>query len=131
MKYSDKINQYNTVDLQLPNSELSKLKSRIRTGTDVSLNLASNAAGKSNNETHFPRKLLLTNTQASKIREAFANVSSANITFSVTQLSKMIQFGRFNFLDLINPAVVVINNIDQIQNLARKVSDDKINIAFV
>ena len=43
----------------------------------------------------------------------------------------MIQFGRFNFLDLINPAVVVINNIDQIQNLARKVSDDKINIEFV
>ena len=42
----------------------------------------------------------------------------------------MIQFGRFNFLDLINPAVAVINNIDKIQNLARKVSDDKINILF-
>ena len=80
--------------------------------------MASNAAGKSNNETHFPCKLLLTNTQASKIREDFANISSANIKFSVTQLSKMIQFGRFNFLDLINPAVAVINNINKIQNLA-------------
>ena len=41
----------------------------------------------------------------------------------------MIQFGRFNFLDLINPAEAVINNIDKIQNLARKLSDDKSNIA--
>ena len=84
MKYSDKTNQYNTVDLQLPNSELSKLRSRIRTGTDVSLNLASNAAGKSNNETHFSHKLLLINTQASKIHEAFTNGSSANIKSSTT-----------------------------------------------
>ena len=40
----------------------------------------------------------------------------------------MIQFGRFNFLDLINPAVAV-NNINKTQNLARTVSDNKINIA--
>ena len=31
----------------------------------------------------------------------------------------MIQFGRFNFLDLINPVGAVINNVDKIQNLAR------------
>ena len=40
----------------------------------------------------------------------------------------MIQFGRFNFLDLINSARAVINNIDKIQNLARNFSDDKIII---
>ena len=84
MKYSDKTNQYNTVDLQLPNSELSKLRSRIRTGTDVSLNLASNAAGKSNIKTHFSDKLLSINTQASNILEAFTNGSSANIKSSTT-----------------------------------------------
>ena len=35
----------------------------------------------------------LTNTQVSKLRKAFANDSSANIKFSKTQLSKMIQSG--------------------------------------
>ena len=46
-----------------------------------------------NDETNFPHKLLLTNTQVSKIRKAFANGSSTNIKFSKTQLSKMIQSG--------------------------------------
>ena len=47
----------------------------------------------SNDETNFPHKLLLTDTQVSKIRKAFANSLSANIKFSETQLSKMIQLG--------------------------------------
>ena len=51
--------------------------------------------GESNDETNFPHKLLLTNTQVSKIRKAFSNGSSANIKFSKTQLSKMIQLGVF------------------------------------
>ena len=37
--------------------------------------------GESDDETHFPHKLFLTNTEASKIREAFANGSSANLKF--------------------------------------------------
>ena len=49
----------------------------------------------SNDETNFPHKLLLTNMQVSKIRKAFSNGSSANIKFSKTQLSKMIQLGVF------------------------------------
>ena len=119
---------YNTVNLKLSNTQLSKLKSKTKTGTDVTLNLSSNAVGESDDETHFPHKLFLTNTEASKIREAFANGSSANIKFWKIQLFKMMQFGRFNFLDLINPARAVINNIDKIQNLARNFSDDKIII---
>ena len=47
----------------------------------------------SNDETNFPHKLLLTNTQVSKIRRAFANGLSGNIKFSKTQYSKMIQSG--------------------------------------
>ena len=47
----------------------------------------------SNDETNFPHKLLLTNTQVSKIRTAFANGLSGNIKFSKTQYSKMIQSG--------------------------------------
>ena len=46
----------------------------------------------SNGETNFPHKLL-TDTQAFKICKGFANGLSANIKFSKTHLSKMIQFG--------------------------------------
>ena len=47
------------------------------------------------NETNFPHKFLLTNTQVSNLRKAFANNSSADIKLSKTQLSKMIQSGGF------------------------------------
>ena len=47
--------------------------------------------GSSNDKTNFPHKLLLTNTQVSKICKVFANGSLANEKFSKTQLSKMIQ----------------------------------------
>ena len=83
----------------MPNSQLSKLKSRIKTDTKVFLNLSSSAVVESNSETIFLNKLLLTDTQPSEINEAFANCSSANIKFSKTHFSKMIQFGIFNFLD--------------------------------
>ena len=50
------------------------------------------------NETNFPRKLLLTNRQVPNLRKAFSNHLSADIKLSKTQLSKMIQsegfFGR-------------------------------------
>ena len=49
----------------------------------------------SNDETNFPHKLLLTNTQVSKICKAFANVLLANITFSKTQSSKMMHLRGF------------------------------------
>ena len=49
--------------------------------------------GHSNDQTNFPYKLLLTDTQVSKIRKAFANGLSANIKFSKTQLSKIVQLG--------------------------------------
>ena len=48
----------------------------------------------SNGKTNFPHKLFLTDTQVSKNRKAFANGSPANITFSKTNLSKMIQSGE-------------------------------------
>ena len=47
------------------------------------------------NETYFLHKLLLTNRQVSNLRKAFPNRSSADIRLSKTQLSKMIQSGRF------------------------------------
>ena len=48
----------------------------------------------SNNENNFPHKLLLTNTQVSRLRKAFTNNSSANIKLSKTQFHKIGQSRR-------------------------------------
>ena len=87
--------QYNTLNVKLSNSNLDKLKSTIKNGTEVTLTLSSNLIVSSNDETKFPHKLLLTDTKVSKICKDFANGSSANAKFSKTQLSKMIQSGGF------------------------------------
>ena len=63
----------------MSNSQLNKLKSGIKNDTKVTLKISSNVGGDSNDENNFPHKLLLTNTQVSKLRKAFANNSSANI----------------------------------------------------
>ena len=55
----------------------------------MEINISSNLIGNSNDKTNFPHKLLLTDTQVSKIRKAFANGSSANLKFSKIQLSKI------------------------------------------
>ena len=59
------------------------------------MNPSSNLIRNSNNETNFPHKLSLNNAYVSQIRQAFANSSSAIITFSKFQLSKMIQSRGF------------------------------------
>ena len=73
--------QYNTLNVKVSNSQLNKLKSAIKNGTGVTLNLSSNSIGNSNYETNFSRKLLLADKQISKIRIVFGNGSSANIKF--------------------------------------------------
>ena len=65
------------------------------------LNFSSNFIRNSNDETNFPRKSLLTNMQVSKICEAFANGLLANIKFSKTQLSKLVQLAGLYFLYLV------------------------------
>ena len=68
--------QYNTLKVNLSNSQLIKLKSGIKNGTEATLNLPTNLIGNSNDETNFPRKLLLTDTQVSKISRAVTDGSS-------------------------------------------------------
>ena len=58
-----------------------------------SLNPSSNFTGDSNDETNFPRKLLLTDTQVSRFCKSFTSGSSANVNFSKTKLFKIIQSG--------------------------------------
>ena len=55
--------QYNTLNVKLSNSQLSKLKSGIKNVTEVTLNLSSDLIENFNDETNFPHKLLLTDTQ--------------------------------------------------------------------
>ena len=87
--------QYNSLNVKLSNSQLSKLKSAIKNETDVVLRLSSNMIGNSNGSTNFPHELLFTNRQVANLRKAFTNHISADIKLSKTQLSKMIQSGGF------------------------------------
>ena len=80
--------QYNSLNVKLSNSRLSKLKSELKNETEVFSGLSSNMIG--DNETNFPRKLLLTNRQVANLCKAFAKYLSTDIKFSKTQLSKMI-----------------------------------------
>ena len=81
--------QCNTLNVKLSNSQLNKLKSTIENGIEVTLNLSSNIIADSDDENNFLHKLLLTNTQVSRLRKAFANNSSANIKLSKIQLHKI------------------------------------------
>ena len=87
--------QYNSLNVNLSNSQLSKLKSAIKNENDVVLRISSNMVGNSNDNTNFPHELLLTNRQVENIRKAFANHLSTDIKLSKTQLSKMIQSEDF------------------------------------
>ena len=71
--------RYNPLNVKLSNSQFNKLKSGIKSGTDVTLKFSSNVVGDSNDQNNFPHKLLITNTQVSKLRKLFENNSSANI----------------------------------------------------
>ena len=89
--------QYNSLNVKLSNSLFNKLKSAIKYKTEVLLRLPSNMVGNSNDDTNFPHELLLLLSirPVANLRKAFADYSSADIKLSKTQLSKMIQSGRF------------------------------------
>ena len=80
----------------MSNSQLNKLKSEIKNGTEVTLKLWSNVVGDSNDENNFPYKLLSTNTKVLRVCKAFVNGSSFNIQSSKTQLHKAGPSGGFS-----------------------------------
>ena len=76
------------------------------------MKLSSNVLGDSNDQNNFLHKLLLTNSQVSKLPKAFANGSSANIKLSKTQLHKIGQSGGFLIRvlrPLLKPELIVFN----------------------
>ena len=83
------------MNVKLSDSQLNKLKSAIKNGTEVTSNLSANIIGGYNNENNLPNKLLLTNTHNSKLGKAFANNFSANIKLSKTEWHKIGQSGGF------------------------------------
>ena len=83
--------QYNSLNAKLSNSQLNKLKSAIKNENEVVLRLSSNMIG--NNESNFTPKLLLTKRQVASLYKSFVINSSADINWSKSQLSKMIQSG--------------------------------------
>ena len=102
--------QYNTLNVKLSNSQPNKLKSGIKNGTEVTLNISSNVIVKTN----FPHKLLLTSTQGSMICKGFENGSLPNISFSKTHLPKIGRsegfLGRF-LLALLKTGLTLIKNV--------------------
>ena len=77
--------------------QLNQLKSGTQNGTEVTLDSLSNTFGDSNDKNNFLHKLLLTNTQVSKLCKAFANGSSANIKLSKTQLHSVRRIGPLDY----------------------------------
>ena len=51
--------QYNTLHVKVSNSPLSKLKSEIKNGTEVTLKLSSNVVGDSNDEKNYENFLII------------------------------------------------------------------------
>ena len=84
--------QYNNLNVKLSNSQLNKLKSAIKNGTDVILSLSSNMIGNSDDKANYPHKLLSTNRQVANIRKAFANHTSTDIKLSKAQLGGFLRF---------------------------------------
>ena len=74
--------KYNTLNVKLSSFQFNKLKSAIKSETGVTLNLSSNVVSDSNDENNFLRKLLLSNTQVSRLHKAFADNYFANIELS-------------------------------------------------
>ena len=87
--------QCNTLNVKLSNSLLNKSKLGIKNGTEVTLKISSNVVDDSNDDNNFPHKLLLSNTQVSTLRKAFANNSPAKMKLSKTPYYKIGQSGGF------------------------------------
>ena len=48
--------QHNTLNVKLPNSQLNKLKTRIKSRNEVTLRISSNVVGDSNYDNNFTHK---------------------------------------------------------------------------
>ena len=75
--------QYNIVNVNLPDSQLKKLKSETKNETISNLRLSSNMLSSSNNETGLQDELLLTKRQIANLHKAFTINFLSNITSNI------------------------------------------------
>ena len=71
--------QYNSLNVNLSNSQLNKLKSTINNELKVVLRLSSNLIGNSDDKINFSQELLLTNRQVSNLCKGSENNSLTDI----------------------------------------------------
>ena len=84
----------------MSNSKLSKSKSDVKNGFEVTLNFSSNVVGDFNAETNFRHKSVLTYTKILSLLKASANILLANTKLSKTQLFSIVELARtLGFLD--------------------------------
>ena len=84
----------------MSNSKLSKSKSDVKNGFEVTLNFSSNVIGDSNAETNFRYKFVLTYTEILSLLKVSANILLANTKLSKTQLFSIVELARtLGFLD--------------------------------
>ena len=83
--------EYNTVNTKLSDSQLNKLKSAVKNkqGTTLRMNAKIFTAN------NLPHELLIKTRQTTKLSNAIENNLSTDIKLYKTQISKMIQSGRF------------------------------------
>ena len=83
--------EYSKVNVKLSDTQLKKLKTAVKdkTGTTLRISL------KMFNGNDLPHELLLTTRQKTKLRNAFNNNMSTDLTLSKAQISKIIQSGGF------------------------------------
>ena len=110
--------EYNTVNAELSNSQLNKLKSAVknRQGTILRMNARTLTAN------NLPHELLLTTRQTTKLKNAIENNMSTDIKLSKAQISKIIQSGGFlgkRLVPLIKTGLPLIKNV--IKPLAKSV----------
>ena len=58
-----------TLNVNVPNLQINKLKLGKNNGTELTLKISSNIVGDSNDESNYQHKLLLINTQVFKLRK--------------------------------------------------------------
>ena len=83
--------EYDTINAELSDSQLNKLKSAVKNKQGTTLRLSARMF----NGNNLPHELLLTTRQTTKRRNAIENNMTTDIKLSKAQISKIIQSGGF------------------------------------
>ena len=83
--------EFNKANVKLSDKQLIELKTAVKNKTGAILRMILNMFDRN----YLPHELLLTTRQRTKLRNAFNNNISTDVTLSKAQISKIIQSGEF------------------------------------